>query len=55
MEGYCGYCHDYATMWCENNECYGNRKSVCKRCAENQNCKCRDCGERFTDIAEIDE
>lgn len=54
MEGYCGYCHDIASMWCENEKCDGNRKSVCKICAESQSCKCANCGERLIDVAELE-
>ena len=55
LEGYCGYCHDAAVMWCENDECEGGRKSVCKKCAVTKNCRCADCGERFIDVAEMEE
>jgi hypothetical protein len=55
MEGYCWYCHDIASMWCMNVDCDGHRKSVCKECAESQNCRCSNCGERFIDIAEVED
>lgn len=51
---WCQYCHDMASMFCLNNKCNGNRKHVCKKCAESQKCRCRDCGERFVDIAELE-
>lgn len=50
--GWCEYCHEASAMHCRNDKCDGNRKYVCKRCAESLSCRCRDCGERFIDIAE---
>ena len=54
MLRYCEYCHEAATMFCENVVCYGNKKIVCKSCADELECRCRDCGERFIDIAELE-
>lgn len=49
MLGYCGYCHDAATMYCKNKKCYGARKEVCKSCAMTNNCRCSECGKKFVD------
>ena len=54
IRDYCQYCHDASAMYCLNSTCDGNRKYVCKKCAIDRNCKCRDCGERLIDIAELD-
>jgi hypothetical protein len=55
IEGYCQYCAEASAMFCKNDNCDGNRKYVCKSCATDLECRCRDCDQRFIDIAELED
>lgn len=48
--GECGGCHQPATYYCSNQECDGNRTSLCKECS---NSYCEDCGSLMVEYDEL--